>query len=49
MIKPYFKQGNFELYLDNCLELLAKMKENSVDMIFADPPYNLCNYFLTKN
>lgn len=43
MNKPYYKQGNFELYLGNCLELLEKMKENSVDMIFADPPYNLSN------
>ncbi|MCK4554456.1 site-specific DNA-methyltransferase [Candidatus Parcubacteria bacterium] len=43
MIKPYFKQGNFELYLTNCLDFLAGLKENSVDMIFADPPYNLSN------
>lgn len=43
MSKPYYKQGNFELYLGDCLGLLAKMKENSVDMIFADPPYNLSN------
>lgn len=43
MIKPYFKQGNFELYLADCLDFLAGLKENSVDMIFADPPYNLSN------
>ena len=43
MLKPYFKQGNFELYLANCLDFLAGLKENSVDMIFADPPYNLSN------
>jgi len=42
-MKPYYKQGNFELYLADCLDFLAELKENSVDMIFADPPYNLSN------
>jgi len=41
--KPYFKQGNFVLYLGDCLSVLAQLPENSVDMIFADPPYNLSN------
>ncbi len=41
--KPYFKQGNFVLYLGDCLRILAQLPENSVDMIFADPPYNLSN------
>ena len=43
MLKPYFKQGNFELYQANCLDFLVQLKENSVDMIFADPPYLLSN------
>jgi len=43
MQKPYFKQGNFELYQANCLDFLTQLKENSVDMIFADPPYLLSN------
>ena len=41
--KPYFSQGNFVLYHSDCLKLLAKLPENSIDMIFADPPYNLSN------
>jgi site-specific DNA-methyltransferase (adenine-specific) len=41
--KPYFIQGNFVLYLGDCLRILAQLPENSVDMIFADPPYNLSN------
>jgi site-specific DNA-methyltransferase (adenine-specific) len=41
--KPYFAKDNFVLYNANCLEILAQMPENSVDMIFADPPYNLSN------
>src|SRR6266436_3702164 len=42
-IKPYFSQDNFNLYLGDCLNILSQIKENSIDMIFADPPYNLSN------
>lgn len=41
--KPYFLNGNFALYLGDCLRILAQLPEDSVDMIFADPPYNLSN------
>lgn len=41
--KPYFTHENFTLYLDNCLKILEQLPENSVDMVFADPPYNLSN------
>ena len=43
MTKPYYKKGNFVLYQANCLEFLPKVKEGSIDMIFADPPYLLSN------
>lgn len=43
MQKSYYENSNFKLYQANCLELLAELPENSVDMIFADPPYNLSN------
>ncbi|MGC9968812.1 MAG: site-specific DNA-methyltransferase [Minisyncoccia bacterium] len=39
----YYKQGSFALYHGNSLDVLAEFPENSVDMIFADPPYNLSN------
>jgi len=42
-LKPYYEKPRFRLYQANCLELLAKLPENSVDMIFADPPYLLSN------
>lgn len=29
------------IYHGDCVELLQKMPDNSVDLIFADPPYNL--------
>lgn len=41
--KPYFQQGNFVLYHNDCLKILEQLPENSTDMIFADPPYNLSN------
>ncbi len=30
-----------EVYLGDCMELMNKMKLNSVDLIFADPPFNI--------
>ncbi len=41
--KPYYEKPKFKLYNADCLEVLAEMPENSVDMIFADPPYLLSN------
>lgn len=41
--KNYFKIKDFELYLGDSLKILELFPEESVDMIFADPPYNLSN------
>jgi len=41
--KPYYEKSKFKLYHANCLDILAELPENSVDMIFADPPYLLSN------
>lgn len=41
--KPYFQSGDFVLYNGDSIAMLAQLPENSVDMIFADPPYNLSN------
>lgn len=43
MIKPYYKKSGFRLYHADALDFLANSKPESVDMIFADPPYNLSN------
>jgi site-specific DNA-methyltransferase (adenine-specific) len=42
-IKPVFKTNDTALYNADCLEVMAKFPDNYVDMIFADPPYNLSN------
>jgi len=39
----YYSEPGFELYHGDCLVLLDEMDPDSVDMIFADPPYNLSN------
>lgn len=41
--KPYFQGKNFALYHQNSIDFLNSMREETVDMIFADPPYNLSN------
>ncbi len=42
-LKPYYQSKNAKLYLGNSLELMRELPAESVDMIFADPPYNLSN------
>ncbi|MBF0554597.1 MAG: site-specific DNA-methyltransferase [Nitrospirae bacterium] len=39
--QPYYEKTGFKLYHADCLEILTSMPEDSVDMIFADPPYFL--------
>lgn len=42
-LKPKFKTDDFALYHGDCLEVMDKLPDNYVDMIFADPPYMLSN------
>ncbi len=41
MSKPYFEDENCKLYKGDCLKILKKLDEKSIDVIFADPPYFL--------
>lgn len=43
--KPYFehKAHNVILFNENCLKILSELPANSIDIIFADPPYFLSN------
>ena len=40
---PFYSDAYSELYFADTFEILSKMKPESVDMIFADPPYFLSN------
>jgi site-specific DNA-methyltransferase (adenine-specific) len=42
-MKPYFSVKNVRLYLGDVVETLNKLPDESIDLIFADPPYNLSN------
>ncbi len=42
-LNPYYQDEQSSLYLGNALELLKDMEEESIDVIFADPPYFLSN------
>lgn len=41
--RPYFMDDAFVLYKGNSIKILESLPENSIDMVFADPPYNLSN------
>ena len=41
--EAYFQEDSFALYGGDCLDVLSDFPENSIDMVFADPPYNLSN------
>lgn len=41
--KPYFVGTDFVLYNDDSIKFLEQLPEKSLDMVFADPPYNLSN------
>ena len=40
---PFYKSKNSVIFNNDCLEILRSIPENSIDMIFADPPYMLSN------
>ncbi len=46
-MNEYYRNSNATLYHGDCLEVLPLLPESSIDMIFADPPYNLSNGGLT--
>lgn len=43
MVKEFHKSEKVTLFHDDCISTLNNLPENSVDMIFADPPYFLSN------
>lgn len=47
--KPYFedRKHRVALFKGNCFDILPQLPENSIDMIFADPPYFLSNGGIT--
>ena len=50
-MKPYFHNKNrkFNLYLGDFFDVIKSVKTESIDMIFADPPYLLFNSGFTAH
>jgi len=46
---PYYEneEHSTKLYVGDCLDIIPQLPRNSVDMIFADPPYFLSNGGIT--
>lgn len=42
-IYPFYKSDDFTLYNEDSLEIMSRLPDNCIDMIFADPPYMLSN------
>lgn len=42
-MKPYYEKEDVQLFLGDCIKLLKNAAPESIDMIFADPPYLLSN------
>lgn len=42
-ILPYYESDDFTLYNADCLEVMSRLPDDCIDMIFADPPYMLSN------
>lgn len=38
---PYYENDNGKLYNDDCIKVLRNIPDETVDMVFADPPFNL--------
>lgn len=46
-ISSFYKTKNVQLFLGDTFELLSQIKPESIDVIFADPPYFLSNNGIT--
>ena len=42
-MKAYYSEKNVQLYHGDALEVMEELSPESMDLIFADPPYNLSN------
>lgn len=40
-IPPYFSTESGTLYNGDCIQVMQSIEDNSVDLVFADPPFNL--------
>lgn len=41
VMEPFYQTGMGTLYNGDCLQVLSSIDDNTVDLVFADPPFNL--------
>ena len=46
-MQSFYEKDNITLFHGDCVEILNKATPESIDMIFADPPYMLSNGGIT--
>jgi site-specific DNA-methyltransferase (adenine-specific) len=47
LLNPYYQTDSVMLFVGDCVQIMRELPESSVDMVFADPPYNLSNGGIT--
>jgi len=45
---PIFQTDRGKLYHGDCIEVMKTLESNSVDLVFADPPFNLKKFYLSN-
>jgi site-specific DNA-methyltransferase (adenine-specific) len=46
-LDPYYQTDSTMLFVGDCMQIMRELPESFVDMVFADPPYNLSNGGIT--
>jgi len=42
MLNPYYEEEeNIKIYCDDCFNVINEIPDNSIDLVIADPPYNI--------
>ena len=40
-MKPFYETKTGKVYQGDCIEVMQKLPENSIDTVVTDPPYEL--------
>ena len=47
LLSPVYQTDSSMLFVGDCMQIMRGLPESTVDMVFADPPYNLSNGGIT--
>jgi len=43
VVTPYYDDGNIQIFLGDCRDVLPTLEAGSIDLVLTDPPYNAIN------